>query len=250
MKKLFSLLFMVAVLVFVGCQNSTPGSNNNNTELKLDVPSTITPLGELSKLESIDDQWNLYTNSNLGFSLKVPVKVVGIEQKLEPMDIIEDSYSGIVTIINPSDINYTKVKTNAANELSVSIEDKVEGIVWAITVLPAGSDADLNAFIKQRYGADCVGEVFRTDPVTGYLYYTLKDSKGNPASMTSLCPLNAAFALIYSPTDQKLATWGLGNGGNYWPFSADSSYYDKVASGEIQPTMTLMYDNFRFVKYN
>jgi hypothetical protein len=197
--------------------------------------------GADSKLESLDETWNVYYNCVLGFSIQVPKEMLHYHGSCEwdgssyrPEDalvstaVFEDNDSGIVYI---SSVLYFKLtgKTMAGGytyfsgceEVTNSLEhlnDEYLGEegyyqqAWKILVETVNSDAELDAFIKERYGSGCgLGEKVAGSQDGVYdVEIDVPPAETMEEAEASGCLINYATVLKYYPAKNLAVSWDLG----------------------------------------
>jgi hypothetical protein len=228
----------------------TPSVTIPETSPTPQARATANPQGD--KITSIDNTWNLYTNYDNGFSIKVP-KVAAeyggkcVDGKMDvetvPVKIFKDTLGAYITFEYfyeyPTDNNCQKItnsfsiidqranlwKTNPQNHLFVPSN-------WHIVTAKVENDSELENFIKVNWGSGCkLGE--KTLNSSG-VYDVKVQGDGLDLSETK-CPINFVLALKYSSELKKVATWGVGQS---VVFSANNfqTTYDQEIIGSFKFT--------------
>jgi len=211
---------------------------------------------EGSEVESLDGTWNLYTNHDLGFSMRIPKKIWHWHGSMCTWD--GDSYrpkGGIVpTKVFEGDNVYisteyfykmggeeadgfnTNFKTceKTINSVAqIKNDDDYQQTKWTIYIRDIENDAELTEFIKERYGMGCqIGD--RTLSDQEGVYDVTIEGDGKPMEETE-CFLNYATRLKTYPEKKKAASWDLGQSVTFVADEMMSVGYDQEMS-----------DSFRF----
>jgi hypothetical protein len=273
MKKILVLLILVLAAGTIGCAglgqptapsspnspsnptNTSPQNNPNSgnpqnpanqpTDSTNTTGNNSTSSGNKGTLTSVDDQWNLYANSQLGFSIKVPKQVVSNStssngQQLEPIQVLEDQDT--VYITSPSDFNAEKIKANLA-QTSMSGVEKLhnQAMTWAILVEPAADEAAVTKFIKDRYGASCgLGEI--KDDSRGFKQVNVKGSDTDKEDFS--CWMYFAYVIYYDPQKKILANWDLGQALRFELKPGDLA---NMTDAKTQAADAIMQESFKFL---
>ena len=196
------------------------------------------------RLSSVDSAWNLYTNAQLGFSIKVPKVVVGQshnncpENFTSPTTIFDDATGAFITVDYFYEYPVNNVCTKTTNSL-VIVDQRAnqwkngQGNTlfvpsnWHIIVAKVNNDQELDQFIKKSWGNACMlGS--KTKLANGIYDVHVK---GDGLDMeVSKCFLNFAMAFKYSPELNKAATWGIGQDITFNSLNSKSYDLDMVDS--------------------
>ena len=106
------------------------------------------------ELVAIDNDWNLYTNNELGFSIKLPKKIMANSKQIEALEIKEAG--NVVYLTNESNFYRERILSNLEEQATEELSDieMTTGIPWGIIVRDIADDKALDTFIKERYGRD------------------------------------------------------------------------------------------------
>lgn len=173
------------------------------------------------KLETLNEEWNLYTNVAQGYSLRIPKR----------------DKNGAISILENQNITYITIKDSSeylhAQSLVSSEGNEVEksNISWAILSKPISSRTGLDEFIKMKFGLGC-GLILEKSKESLDVYDVVLDGITDPGGA---CGINYAVAIKYSPKLKKVVTWSLGQG-----------YHFFLASDPSKGVDGLMVDSFRF----
>lgn len=163
-----------------------------------------------------ESQWESYTNSLLGFSMRLPVKVSVFGN------------TGGVTIAEHPETS------------SVSFSPLGEqNLAWNVVIRDIQSDDGLAKFVQEMIAPGCeLGERRRDEKNNLYNVFLANDG------MDSLeCPVNSVLIVKYSPEKKKAAFW------NAWQecvFQLDASA-DKNKGVVPQEFCKPMIDSFQFL---
>lgn len=146
---------------------------------------------------SIDDNWDLYTNYKLGFSMEVPKNVAGmLNNEIVPFEISEND-DGTVGM----------------------------GMAWRITIKDGiKNDDDLLNFIQSRYMKECLLGDKKESNQKGTYNVSIDE---NGASGGEGCFLNFGIVLKYNPSLQKVANWNTGQTAFFW-LPGTNSFQDNI----------------------
>jgi hypothetical protein len=228
------------------------------------VPTVVpTPSGpKPSEFLPLDDTWIQYTNYQLGFTIKVPKTMVHYygsckwseeggdhsyrpEPAIVPVKVFEDGntvyiaseyYYELLGETVEDGVSYFAECQAVTNSLELlQAPDNFYQAKWTIVMQEIQDDAQLDAFIKTRYGAGCsLGEKTPWDLQEGVFDVgILGDDK--PMETTE-CLINYATVLKYYPEGGRVISWHLGQA---FTFPGDVEY-SVIYDGE-------MVDSFRFL---
>lgn len=197
--------------------------------------------GADSKLESLDETWNVYYNCVLGFSIQVPKEMLHSygscewdgssyrpENALISTAVFEDNDNGIVYLSSAIYFKLTgetmaggytyfsgcEEVTNSLAHLNAEYLEE-EGYyqqAWKIFVRTVSSDAELDAFIKERYGSGCgLGEKVASGQEGVYdVEISIPPAETMEEAEANDCLINYATVLKYYPAKNKVASWDTG----------------------------------------
>jgi len=171
-----------------------------------------------SKRTSIDENWDLYENYGLGFSIKLPkrtefgaVKILEVGQQVY---FITDEYPSLENKLNEIELAIA----------DPDIEQKHLPITWALTYQEINSEDDLLEFIQQFYGKNCgIGNKTALSDSNGY-DVAIKVPQIQPYDPD--CIINYMTYIKYNPEGKFLIHWDGGQDINF-PL-AGSDYADNA----------------------
>jgi hypothetical protein len=205
LSKMKKIIFLITIILAIsGCSNQY-----NQDNQKDDIQKTG------FKMESIDEKWNLYTNYDVGFSIKLPKK----DDYSGEIGILKDKDEDIFYIWSHKDIISKKYnRIFDLNTLDRPIIDTYK-IIFKKNIK---NDNDLENFIKERYGEYCsLGEKQKTsyedtiDVMIDKSSWTDFDHDNNEFDPKDVCFLNYATQLKYFPSKKMIATWNIGQAVNF-----------------------------------
>lgn len=242
------LFLLITVLGIVACRLAMPAVEIEEPttepapvppiETATEEPApTPSPAPSAAELIPIDDDWNLYVNRRLGFSLKVPTSMYRHDadcywredgdssyrprEGTVPVEIFEGEdtvyiTSEYVTVLTeptqiPSGGGY---RTRFAgcerleNSVTMLAERDYTSYIWEIAIRPIDGEADLERLIDDYYG-ECfsMGEI---QPMEGKPYATVRIVGDEKPVEESECLLRGGYVFLYSQELRLAATWGTG----------------------------------------
>jgi hypothetical protein len=215
-----------------------------------------------STLAPQSEDWYLYTNDKLGFSIMVPQNMIltfGGCTFNEEQKSYRPAYSSVPTVVYEHGDTVYLTYSRYAELGGVSLIELPSGghrhdfsecvtvtntldlvldphhaykQMWAIQVVPIEDDEALARFIQSRYGAGCaVGELTTTGQ-EGVFDVRIQ---GDGTHFTeSTCPINYATVVKYDTLGNRVAAWDLGQA---YTFVADPEYkttYDQAMVDSFQ----------------
>lgn len=251
------LVAAVGVAGYFGYQNNrlvqqatAPGQeaieqaqNAPTTAPTVSVPS---PASAGSEITPVDASWNLYTNQDLGFSIKFPKAAMGDAPcELKTGETGRESYRPVQGSVpvkvfeEPSGLyfahEYRYELTGETVENGVSYFTGCEKVANSLAYLQANSprtwhivsqkvvgDAELTAFIQAQFQPACqLGEKTVSTQPGVFDVKVLGDGK-EPGE--SECFLNYMYVVKYSPEKQRVWKWDLGQAFTF--YEAGNEEYD------------------------
>jgi len=228
------------------------------------VPTVVpTPSGpKPSEFLPLDDTWIQSTNYQLGCTIKVPKTMVHYygsckwseeggdhsyrpEPAIVPVKVFEDGntvyiaseyYYELLGKTVEDGVSYFADCQAVTNNLALlQAPENFYQAKWTIVMQEIQDDAQLDAFIKTRYGAGCsLGEKTPWDLQEGVFDVGILDD--DKPMETTECLINYATVLKYYPDGNRVISWHLGQA---FTFPGDVEY-SVVYDGE-------MVDSFRFL---
>lgn len=194
-----------------------------------------------SELVSLGANWNKFTNHVLGFSLKVPKLMTEPygqcvfstangdnsyrpKEAAVPVKIFEDKDT---TYIAAEYVYVLGGETKNANNQSLFSKcDKTVNTVanladtknyhspqWQIIVKTINNEAELNQFIKTRYGEGC--SIMSQDPAAQSGVFKITVQGDGLDWSVSKCIINYMSEIRYYPAKNKVASWHIGQACNF-----------------------------------
>ena len=218
-----------------------------------------------SEITRIDDNWSHYTNYKLGFSINFPnVKThafgacAWVEENGDhsyrpryshvPVAVFEGENAVYITSEYQHVLSGETKETRedggtrifyseceaVSNSLELLQDPDTYQEKWEIVVEQVQDDAELEAFIKERYGNGCSLGAMIASNQEGVLDVTIQgDGKQLPQTE---CPINFGTVVKYYPAGNKVAAWDTGQA---YTFSAD-------VNNEVTYDQEMI-DSFRFL---
>lgn len=235
-------IILTALIVGAGMyywlKKSTPYTPDKAESIE-QASDTISSKGQ-GEIVSLDENWNAYTNKTLGISFKFPKqyghsygscvwnkseKSYRPEMALVPTQIFEDPASQALYIASEYFYNLTDEESRGSDEegyisryggcqkvtSSISLlaaRDLHTNQNWKIDIQSAGSDTELDLFLKSRYGTGCSFGGTKPTAQPGTLEVNIQDD-GKDISETA-CPINYITKVLYSPALGRVVAFDLG----------------------------------------
>ncbi|MFA5730011.1 MAG: hypothetical protein WC938_02205 [Candidatus Paceibacterota bacterium] len=211
--------------------------------------------GVVSKVKRVVDtsDWNEYINTQLGFSMKIPLKVSTIcrcDEKQEegtPLKVFEDNQNGVIYISQEYyyDANWSQPEQRfigECNKITYSLEllKKEEEnkyytgrssrpfLGWKIIINNPKNDDELIGFVKQNFGPTC-SIVLNDLQKDGNYQINISGRnliENGVRVMDENCYTNFAYKILYSPEKQKMMSLILGQECTFQSFPDMSQCYD------------------------
>jgi hypothetical protein len=229
-------ILIVAFLFFFDKKEQKPASAPINTD---NNPVVYSP-------KSVDtSSWTNYSNSQLGFSIKIPVEVYGIDRCSSshkffvPLEIFEDNNNRVVYISeayyydsqwseaeqrytgNCGKITYSlqslKDEENKDREIMLNNVTKYYNLQpflgWRIAIADVENDEDILKFIKDNFGQGCNIGSKTASSQEGIYQVGITGEDWNEPGMNigeTTCLVNFEYRILYSPEKHKLMSVVLG----------------------------------------
>lgn len=163
--------------------------------------------GIKSKLISIDEIWDRYTDYELGFSAQVP-------KSTKRQSVTIKKFGDIVWIAAIDNLGYYNEKLQKLENENLSDYEKARGTPWAILVKKVNNEDELKTFIKNRYHQECeLGEI---KEISGTGMYDVSIDRGNLNLQDGTgCFINYITVIKYSPEKNLVAAWDIGQSINF-----------------------------------
>lgn len=212
----------------------TETNNTINTAPTNKIVETV-PESESSQTSPIsndpNDPFTTYTNNKLGFSIEVPKMAANLYGNCTWVDAGNKSSFRPKTEITPVKVFENGDSTYIAFEYAYQLTDQTtidgqsyfkgckkvdttiaqldqERRTWNIISKQVNNDAELDAFIKQRFGSGCsLGEKVASNQPNVFSIKVLDDGKDMEFSK---CVLNFMFVIKYAPSLNRVFTYDRG----------------------------------------
>ena len=166
-----------------------------------------------ASFESFDSDWKLYTDNTLGFSIKAPKLVSYYKCGREPVDVniptqvFHDEKSAYISIDYSYD--WETCEKIYHDSLAIIKERKID--YWQIQTAGAQNDNELNVFIKNTFGENCVsGSKGPTSQIGAY------NVKLDSSVYGSTCYNDSkAYVIKYYPQKSRIAYWFIEENGTW-----------------------------------
>lgn len=229
--------------------------------------------GAESKLDPLDETWDVYYNCALGFSIGVPKEVSSFYGACEwktdsyrpkevpvSVEVYEDNDNDVVYIatahyyelegetVSEEGIAYfsecNKV-TNSLSRLDLEYNTSDRGYyqqAWKIYVKSINDDAGLDEFIKDRYGWGCsLGEKTLSGDQEGVydVGIAVPPAETMEEAAEKGCLINYGTILKYYPAKNLVVSWNTGQASSF--YKPDPVGYDNAYDNQ-------MVDSFKFLE--
>lgn len=211
--------------------------------------------GVVAKVKKVIDtsNWNEYINTQLGFSMKIPLEVPTICRCDEnqggstPLKVFEDNQNGVIYISQEYyyDANWSQPEQKFIEECEKiiysleSLKKEEEGyslagrsshpfLGWKIIINNPKDDNEIIEYVKENFGSTC-SIVLNDLQKDGN--YRINISGRNLIEngvrvMDENCYTNFAYKILYSPEKQKMMSLILGQECTFQSFPDMSQCYD------------------------
>lgn len=271
-------ILIAVLLIFIVCggilsyflnkKEPIPISKKENAEIKKEkiqkeetAPIIPVPPKEI---------WETYTNSELGFSIKYPQMVAGVdkcssnEKFYVPLKVFEDNANGIVYITEEyyyddwdsetqsrtesckkiiNSLEYLK----SQREITVDINDGVSlnsnpFLTRVFVIKDIKNDIELDKFIKDNYGPSCFEkdrEQKKHSSVYDIIIKGTDWSKDGDSERVMTCARNYMYKILYAPEKNKAMSVKLGQECGFYVIDLTNINSPKCYDD-------IMIDSFRF----
>jgi len=241
----FALLFLTAsgTAGYFAYQNHQFKQQSSQTPATSPAPShSLSPTTapeKQSELTSLDNTWSLYTNYQLGFSLKIPKISTGDAPCVwkgededdhsyrpvygpVPVKIFEDEKGIYIDheyryklTGETRDENGRSFFSGCEKEMiTLDILQNEKPQTWNIISEKVTNDQELDTFIKRHFNPACrLGEKTPSQQTGVFDVVVEGDGKQPPETK---CWLNYAYVVKYSPEKQRTFTWDLGQACSFY----------------------------------
>jgi hypothetical protein len=193
-----------------------------------------------SEITSLDETWNLYTSNGQGFSIKFPKTMASYggsctwneeqgsyrpQNAIVPVKIFEDSDAVYIAPEYYYELAGERIEDHKSyydecNQVANSLEllRDPENLyasiqMWKLVAKEIHDDAELEGFLKDRYGSGCsLGEKEPTGQDGVYRVRILGDGKDLGKTQ---CPLNYGTVVKYYPAGNKVVVWDTGQAATF-----------------------------------
>ena len=194
------------------------------------------PITQNNNLNKVDiSKWTDYSNSQLGFSIKIPLEVPTLYRCSDskqvgntPLGVFEDNQNGSIYISQKYyyDANWSQTEQKYIGDCSkityslesLKKEEKANNLAglashpflgWKIIVNNPKNESELANFVKQNFGSTCTisSKDIQED---GNYEISIKGKDVGQNLMDTNCPTNFEYKILYSPEKNKLMSVILG----------------------------------------
>lgn len=210
--KYFSIVIITVVVIMI------IGILTWQTKMPATPTPTFTPIVSGSPIPTLTpdttEDWKEYTNKVLGFSMWLPKKVVGEDNKFVALNIFEDNKNNVIYF---------------GTSIGLSTKD---GWRLKVAVKSVKNDSELEKFIKEKFGSDC--KIDKRSYLYGADNEAVYSYEQTPGGIESNC---AVAKILYDSRVKKVMAI---SGAQECRFSATLDNYGAVCYDD------LMINSFRF----
>lgn len=248
---ILSLFFLCSA-----CQGLIPESSstqtNSSTPTESPSPTQAKPTAvPESELIQINEDWNVYKNHRLGFSIKIPANPVWSagaqcselnipEPGLLPLTVIEGEDR--IYITTETTLQFPFSERDKASKVEpargencevvkvtlelIQNEDYFPLSLWEIAIKPIASENDLELFVDDYYG-DCyfVTEKNLLDD-RGLIQIKISGNEDLNVDPDATCVVRWAYLYYYSEEFSRAATWMFGQSLHFCAGGPNNDCYD------------------------
>ncbi|MFZ2390567.1 MAG: hypothetical protein WAW15_01995 [Minisyncoccales bacterium] len=215
-----------------------------------------TPVNEgvVAKVKKVVDtsNWNEYINTQLRFSMKIPLEVPTLYRCDEnqggstPLKVFEDNQSGAIYISQEYyyDANWSQPEQRFIGECDKitysleSLKKEEEGyslagrsshpfLGWKIIINNPKDDNEIIKYVKENFGSGCIISDRTLQKDSNYKISLAPEEEGKDGeAWWGSCALNFAYTILYSPEKQKMLSLILGQECTFQSFPDMSQCYD------------------------
>ncbi|MGB2954984.1 MAG: hypothetical protein WBB64_03340 [Anaerolineales bacterium] len=248
---LFSLFFLCSA-----CQNTLPEPNPTQTisltPIDSPIPTQVKPTAvPESEVIPINEDWNVYKNHRLGFSIKIPANPIWSsgaqcselnlpEEGFLPVAVIEREDRIYITTETALQFPYSEreesLEVKPARGENCEIvkvtlellenEDYFPLDLWEIAIKPIMSENDLEFFVDEYYG-DCYYVTEKT-PLSdrGLIKVKISGNEDPNVDPDATCVVRWGYLYYYSVEFSRAATWMFGQSLHFCASGANQDCYD------------------------
>lgn len=223
-----------------------PSSENNQEQPEITASQNQNTIPIESTLTSLDGTWNLYTNHEYGFSMKIPKNTYHPygsmcryeansyrpKAGLVPVKIFEDEKIYISTeyfykmggqTTNNGYSNFSTCEKMINSIANLQAQDySSDQSKWTLWVKKVSTDDQIEAFIDEKYGEACkMGEKVASNQAGVFEVKVLGDGKEMDESE---CVVNYMTTIRYSPEKSLLVSWDMGQAPTFMSLDLKTVY--------------------------
>jgi hypothetical protein len=185
---------------------------------KKEQPSILAPIGKgvvANIKKSVDtSNWEEYINSQLGFSIKIPLETQcldrcsGSKNLLVPVKIFQDNNNNAVYVTPEYYYEYRDEKCEKIEASLASLQAQGKTvkpfIAWKIDVIKVNNLDEVKKFIKDYYPENCIFGNQKINNDGTYDISIVGEDWTNGNIVNSTCPYEMHYKILYSPEKHKL----------------------------------------------
>ena len=249
-------LFSLLCFCLGACKSSSPQSDPTQT-INLPPTQTLIPTHTIptavpeSEWVQIDEDWYVYQNHRLGFSIKIPAnpiwsngaqcsELIYPESGLLPVTVVEGEDRIYITTATTLQFPYSeqdkslKVTPDRGENCEVvkvtlnllQNEDYYPMGIWEIAVKPITSDNDLEQLVDEYYG-DCYF-VNEKNPLNdrGLIEVKISGNEDPNVDPDATCVVRWGYLYYYSEEFSRASTWMVGQSLAFCADGPNQNCYD------------------------
>jgi hypothetical protein len=189
--------------------------------------------------------WIEYSNSQLGFSIKIPPESYGVYRCSPrkaisvPVKVFEDNANNAIYIAeeyyydadaygtdNEGECEKTIQSLESFKETGEEVKAQKPFLGWKIIVNEVKDKEEVLKYIKENFGSQCIIQAEFLKENGNYEIYLIgegKKAEGDP--WYGSCSLGSTYKIIYSPEKQKIMSVVLGQEGTFQTNPEEPSTY-------------------------
>jgi hypothetical protein len=211
--QLFILFLLIAgaiiILIFWGINKRLATVTRKTMDYQLGIVFHRQSSGVAKKIQGVDDNFSLFSDSQLGISLLAPRR--SYCENTKDGEVIKTMVRGqIIFLVKEND------QAVLLKKITVQKDDVARsiGVPYAFIVQDVKNEGEITAFIKARYGEKC--EIDAITPIAGRLSVAMVTIKNSAeTNKGDGCLVSYITSIMYNKASNKLVAWDGGQAVNF-----------------------------------